>query len=57
MLQRSYEILVFFLGLEDPKGVVMLSLKAQKAKLGYELLLLEPLNGNKNISRILTRNP
>ena len=46
MLQRSYEILVFFLGLEDPKGVVMLSLKAHKAKLGYKLLLLEPLNGN-----------
>ena len=46
MPQCSYEILVPFLGLEDSKGLVLLSPLAQKEKLGFKLLLLERLNAN-----------
>ena len=48
MLQCSYEILVPFLGWEDSKGLVMVMMSplAQKAKLGFKLLLLERLYEN-----------
>ena len=46
MLQCSYEILVPFLGLEDSNGLVRLSPLAQKAKLGFRLLLFKRLNEN-----------